>query len=280
MPRIAIYRTEEGGAKLFQQQLESLTHSYNVDVQLVTANDILEDALDKETIGLVVPGRSRGQYYRDELGEKGFQRIQSATRNGMGVLAVCAGSYILSREAVWDNSLNSADRKKASCPFPLFDGATIGPMARFWQDGYQASGSSQNDQATILSANIVNVRFDGVEGETHAIYWGGGNFEPSASQTTRILASHNDETPAVIEFECGKGQVIFSNIHPEITSLAFRDVFQHTAKALRNRTGFARDQHRLAAAEDRRQMIFHQFLHNCGLKVPKTLLFPALTPAY
>ncbi len=277
MQRIAIYRTEEGGTRLFQQQLERLAYPYHVNVQLLTAADILENALDEQTIGLVVPGRSRGQYYRDELGEEGFLRIQQNVKKGMAVLAVCAGSYILSREAVWENSLNDKDRKKASCPHPLFDGTTIGPISHLWQDGYQASGS---DQTTLLSANVVNVKFDGVEEKISSLYWGGGDFKPSSNQPIRILAHHSDETPALIEFECGEGRVIFSNIHPEITSSAFGDVFQYTAKAARNRTGFTRDRRRLAASEDRRQIIFSQFLHNCGLDVPKTLLFPALAPAY
>jgi glutamine amidotransferase-like uncharacterized protein len=279
MQKIAIYKTDEGGAALFHKQLQAMTAKYNVDIRLVTAQDISSGILEDEVSGLVVPGRSRGQYYRDELGDDGFQHIQSATQNGMAVLAVCAGSYILSAEAAWNNSLDRDDRKNAQCAYPIFKGRTVGPLAHLWENGYQANGTNTGHM-TLLSANIVNVKFSNVAEDVPALYWGGGAFEADASQDCDVLARHSDDdaTPAVIEFSCGHSRVIFSNIHPEISAQAFQDVFRLTEKASRDPSAFQRECAALAKTADSRAMILSQFLHNSGLKIHENSRFPVLQP--
>src|SRR5688572_17258144 len=93
--KIGLYKTSESGSPIFKHSLEKLIKANGLDISVLnlSSREIQKGALYREDIiGLVLPGRTRGQDYREELGDAGNMVIQRATeRAGLSVLAVCAG---------------------------------------------------------------------------------------------------------------------------------------------------------------------------------------------
>lgn len=266
MPQIIVYDNKDMGARLLCEQLQAMT---DFDVRIKTAKHIFNGELENDTVGLVMPGRTSGQLYRDELGDDGFKKIQAATQNGMAVLAICAGSYILSRQAQWKNNL-SGEEKFVQSPYPLFNGKAFGPLHHLWRDGYESSGTRVT---TKLAANVVQIKFNGTGNTCYTVYWGGASHEPDAGQDIAVMAYHQNlsKTPAVIHFACGQGKVIFSNIHPEVTPQAFTEVFGNTDKAKQHPVLFQQDKRFLTETAATRNLIFEKFIENCQMQATKTV---------
>ena len=258
MKEILIYQTNEGGADLFERHLKRMTEHDDVTIRMTSGIEIKDGINPKKIIGLVLPGRSRGQYYRDELGEVGFNHISHAVNHGMSLMGVCAGAYVVSHQAGWYNQYKDN-------PNALFKGKSNGPLEHLWQNGYQSDGN--NTVQNTLTAQIASVQLFGVTKPIQTIYWGGGKFIPSKEQEVKILAEHTDieKTPAIIEFNHGVGKVLLMNIHPEINQQAFEDVFNYTPKAQENLDQFVQNMTLLKSCRGQTDIIFAHFLKNCGL---------------
>jgi len=165
--------------------------------------------------------------------------------------------------------------------------------------------------SNILAAKVLPVQFakpligDGMGGiDGHALYWGGCVFyRDFKSDKPRILVQHQHQhlptktvlsipvltennkdialsriepkpflnPEAVIEFDVGKGQVIFSNIHPEIDSEDFAYLFHTTPQARNDKNElsdlFLQDKNKMVQSDIYNSLIFERFVENCtGLR--------------
>lgn len=297
--KIAVYDTREYSHFLFVQIMSKVLAERGLEIEVVpiTGQQIKEKTLsDTDYIGLIMPGRNLGQDYRDELGESGCRAIQEAVQeSSLGVMAICAGSYILSKSINWHNTLQTFNRSKViTNEFALFDGKSVGPFCNLWEDGYQGN-SPPGTSSGILSAKVVDVAFtsDSSRHNGHAIYWGGGGFVPNphSSQVMTPLVYHlgNTQVPkviqdeannfaphpsetydfqspaAVIEFSTGRhNKIILSNIHPEINSYSFYHLFGRTSRARAHPREFNQNIADLALSDQwNLGLLSHRFLDNC-----------------
>jgi len=98
MTNVLIYDAQTGS------KLDSITRLFNqrafvglpLTFRRVSAADLL-DHLDEQTDLLVLPGARAGTPYRTQLVDEKVERIKHLTQNGMQVLGICAGAYVLSR---------------------------------------------------------------------------------------------------------------------------------------------------------------------------------------
>ena len=288
--KIAVYETGENGPHLFKAMMREIINENALDIDVVgiTAEEICASRLlAPEYIGLIMPGRNRGQDYRDELGELGSAMIKAAAyRTGLCTQCICAGSYVLSSKVNWYNHFMPESSKIVDNAFALFEGTALGAFD-LWQDGYRSAARDADIYTSnTLAAKVMDVTFSMQEQEIsgHALYWGGGVFiqNPGVYQQITPLVKHHatvcvpDASPrphrafhryvepaAVIEFSLGESKHIFSNIHPEINGYLFENLFNATPKARQNLDEFRQDKANLMASDELNKDIFRRFLSNC-----------------
>ena len=279
---IAIYNTREGGEALLQQSLHQalagLSYYPLIQSRFITAEDIHKDFLrQKQILGLILPGRNHGSDYRRELGDKGFKTILDSTNNGLHVMAICAGSYVLSSQTIWHSKYGGSHAAVHSSAYPLFQGVSEGAIHELWEESYfeelpdGQTFSPLLHRQGYLPASIVNVSFNGLINEEKTrefavLYGGGGRFHAFHPETITTLLTHQetaDKTAAIVCFPCGQGLVTLSNVHPEVDSRLVKAVFQNSAKAMQNPQRFQAALTALEQSTKSRLAIFQTFLDNC-----------------
>lgn len=289
--KIVIYKTGEDNSNLLETRMMQIIAEQNksdkIEILGIHSDAIRNDILLQPDIsGLILPGRCRGQDYRDELEAQGLSAIQQAAHNGLSIMAICAGSYVLSNQVKWHNSFQLHAGKNAFNTTPVFQGTTIGAMEDLWRDGYRASLHETHAlSSNTLAAKVVGITYSPLlkpldleldqETNGHSLYWGGGAFFPEDPDTLTTLAHHQTEVmlqgetyshlPAIIEFKCGRGTILFSNIHPEIDAKTFENVFRFTPRARMMPDDFREDKNRLCESNRLQNAVFSRFLDNCSL---------------
>lgn len=293
---IGLYETGQSGFAPLMARLQRVAQEHAPDtfrILPLRAEEIRRRALFRpDMAGLVMPGRTQGQDYRDELGDTGLANIQTAVhKRGMAVLAICAGSYILSRNVWWTNPLKPSQNKIVTNDTPLFDGLAVGAIADLWHENAYGMAGAAPLMASVASVhfmpNLTRMR-DMFTGS--AVYLGGGAFvtnpHSNTAQTPTSLVLHDDSVrvphpqhpetrfvpKAVIEFKSGRGDVIFSNIHPEIDADTFSASFGHTAQARANPALFRANADALRATETWQNALFERFFDNAQANAAKKML--------
>lgn len=270
---IGVYNTHGFGYTLMCRELKHVIKSDdNINLQSITADHIKDGWLaEKHVIGLVMPGR-RGPEYREELGPEGLAAISRETQKGLSIIGVCASSYFLSKEMRWNYALEENGPKQIQSESSLFHGICEGPIMELYDDAYQEKEPlyPRSDNLAPLPASIVTVSFEEKlydAPRTISIhYGGGGRFHPNQPDQVKVLLRHEnttDRTPAVIEFKHGKGDVLLSNVHPEVVSDRFKYCFCRTPKALSQPDLFKEHVDALAASRSGHDAIVRRFIDNC-----------------
>jgi len=274
MNTIFIYDTGGYCSTLVHEKLSHIVQDKNLALQIssITAQQIKDGRLlDASSVGFVMPGRNKGQDYRDELGQQGFMAIRKATQAGVNSLLICAGSATSAFQTIWDNELEPDNKKHVINPAALFEGVAIGPLSNLWKNGYH-SPKQNIYHSDVLNAKVVSVTFTSALTRSNAIagaalYWGGCALIPTANntQSVQVLVYYQDflDAPAVIEFRNGKGKVIASGIHPEVDAQKFKMMFAPTQRARQNWDAFQQDKAALEASAPQQMDIFVRLLENC-----------------
>ena len=306
--KIGVYQTGEYGAVLFENHLHKALLRNNLadmfEIVHVHAKDIQKETFIDNLAGLAMPGRNKGQEYRDEWGEAGYKNIKTAVRyQGMDVLAVCASSAVQCEEVSWNNRFSPMTNKRVINQNALFPGIAIGAFDNHWGDGYRSISKPDAYHSNILAAKVMPVHYTreltgNMHGdESYGLYWGGCVFVPDHSRLPlrqiKVLARHNNHVKipliitdeqiserkikpsdflnpaAAIEFKVGKGKVIFSNIHFEIDNEIFGQIFKSTPQARNNMDVFNDDKKKMLQADSYSTLLIDRFVMNCA-KLPKT----------
>lgn len=92
---VAVYKGDGGDEECIIDAVESLKIDKDIDVSLVTADDILNGKLN-ELDAIVIPGGSGSKQFSN-LGDMGVEKVRNAVKEfGLGIVGLCAGSYIMS----------------------------------------------------------------------------------------------------------------------------------------------------------------------------------------
>ncbi len=152
------------------------------------------DSLKKYSL-IVIPGGWAEDYenYIDR------ECIVNYVNDGGGYLGICAGSYFMTRNVSWNDTIYIKDGEV------LFEGWAVGPISE------------------IASWPLYTMtEIETTHGENKILYYGGPYY---ASEYIESVSGvyHINGKPAVIRFRKGKGKVVFCGVHPEIEEDSDRD---------------------------------------------------------
>lgn len=101
MPKILVYNAQtEAKIDSITRVLTAALKDTGMTVQKTTAATLLADLDD--TAVLILPGARAGTAYREQLAGAPIEAIRRKTHDGMHVLGICAGAFVLSREFEYD----------------------------------------------------------------------------------------------------------------------------------------------------------------------------------
>lgn len=180
--------------------LNKVTNSkYNI--RTINAEQVKQASWVKDASLFVMPGGLDG-YYHSNLSGAGNKVIQNYVKSGGKYLGICAGAYYASSSVAFDaigGIKTFGDRE-----LKFYSEASIGPLAPF--DAVYPIG--------IRAARVKTV-FEDVP-ESTVFYNGGGFFSNIENvENTKILATYENNLPAIVQVDYFKGKVILSGVHFE-----------------------------------------------------------------
>lgn len=194
--RIAVYQdyVQNNGSLLFALQ------ERDIDYRLVNADDIIAGVLGSFD-ALIMPGGA-DLYYCEKLNGAGNAAIRAFIEQGGGYLGICAGSYYGCTQLNWNNGDIAGTRELG-----LITTMAKGPVLSFMED------------SDINKSWYGAVELDWNGQRFKTLYAAGPVFEnPDADIIARYTAL---DAPAVIGRTIGKGRVILSSPHIEVSAMHF-----------------------------------------------------------
>jgi len=141
--------------------------------------------------------------YKTGLGTTGGTNIKDFATSGGGVMGVCAGSYYLSDDIVWEG--------KTYDYLDFFLGVDTGPLDGLGYPSYTLTTTHINDSVI----GITNT-------DQKQMYYGGGYKTDLAASNATMVASYTDSgyegQANAIRFMYGSGYVLLVGTHPESRS--------------------------------------------------------------
>lgn len=203
------------------------------------AEILCASASDLQTPGFLAPDKisafflpgARNAGYDDKLGPAGMDNIRAYVTNGGRLMGLCAGAYYSCRSIEWFKDVPPRARARNTF-LSLFNAVAKGPIRDItptaFDETFHAGGGGEFFFRTT-DAGTPQVSFqpdkDGGPVYTPILYWGGPLFVPDAGETYATLAHFNmmaGNPPAIIEKDCGKGRIILSSVHPEVSGTQIR----------------------------------------------------------
>ena len=195
---------------------------------IVDRADVLSaDFNPRQVAAFVLPGASRGAY-DEKLGADGIAAIKKYVCDGGTFAGFCAGAYFASEKIEW--RLETPEKRKVKSPvLNFFNGIARGPVPRLlscdntnWEWGHMT--------AVPITAKLpLSAAFN-----MRALYCGGPQFI-GAADGFNVLArfeSLQGKPPAVMTRPYGRGRVLLSAIHPEVSPEQLRPFTQSRVNSL------------------------------------------------
>lgn len=190
---------------------ESLTHTISkfnekmdkkLSIKKLTAQEVIKGDWTKNAILFVMPGGADLPYV-EKLNGKGNRVIKKYVNSGGSFLGICAGSYYASSYVEFDK--NGELEVLGDRELKFFTGKAIGPILASYD--YKTSSGSRAARIKTIFNNVPNVR----------VYYNGGGYFENASNApnTQVIATYENNLPAIILIAYGKGKVLLSGVHFE-----------------------------------------------------------------
>jgi glutamine amidotransferase-like uncharacterized protein len=180
-------------------------------VRRIFASEILaSDAWHANTELLAFPGGADLPYAR-LLNGAGNASILRYVEAGGAFLGVCAGAYYVSRRIAFEAQSPAAitgERELA-----LFAGSARGSLHDL---------AEPYSLEHLRCAVVAPLRASATQQPLHALYWGGPEFIPDRDANVRPLLAY--EAPprlAALRTDVGKGRVVLSGVHAEVSGAQF-----------------------------------------------------------
>ncbi|QVL57326.1 MAG: hypothetical protein KFB93_08075 [Simkaniaceae bacterium] len=202
--KILVYGDEGVSAFSLSETLK-IFRDISADVEVVDHRFLNEKEWEKETKLLVFPGGRDIPYDRNLKG-KGTAKIRKFVEEGGSFLGICAGAYFGADEVIFEKGTPIEVHEKRELKF--FPGAAVGTLYP------RASFSYESEAGTHPS----EISFEGKP--LHLYYNGGCTFkEANKYPGIKVLAHYLDakDQPAIIHCKIGKGNVILSGVHFEVS---------------------------------------------------------------
>ena len=200
---IYIYHDEGVSEESLAQTIftfQNLLKKYTITT--IDAKALKEGTWTKNAVLFVMPGGADLPYVKNLHG-KGNTVIQNYVANGGAFLGICAGSYYASSTVEFDK--NGPLEVLGERELGFFKGSAMGPILAPY-DYKSQSGSRAATIDTILPHASKAIVF----------YHGGGFFNhANAYPNTQVIGTYDNQLPAIILINYGKGKVLLSGVHFE-----------------------------------------------------------------
>ncbi|MDP6932880.1 MAG: BPL-N domain-containing protein [Myxococcota bacterium] len=174
--------------------------SAGMSIRTITAEDINTGRLKKKARTLYMPG-GWAEHYVMDIDERGADAIMAFVDQGGGYLGVCAGSFYAAAEIDWGGTTYPYD-------LDLFPGTPAGPLVEIapWPS-YATTGVTLDSDHWIARDSARS---------TTTLYYGGPAFPVDDGSEVAVIARFDDnDLPAIVALERGKGRVFLSSVHLE-----------------------------------------------------------------
>lgn len=180
-------------------------------VEVIDHHFLNKKEWEKETKLLVFPGGRDIPYDRNLKG-KGTTKIRKFVEEGGSFLGICAGAYFGTSEVIFEKGTPLEIHEKRDLQF--FPGAAIGTLYPYAIFSYDSEAGTHPSEISFKGKPL------------HLYYNGGCTFEKAQKYPgVTILAHYLDANnqPAIIHCRVGKGNVILSGVHFEISSAPLKE---------------------------------------------------------
>jgi len=228
--RLAIYNGNgTGGAKSTITVLRNVVSKGLLDANITLADgDIIDTKLNNEDFDVVwFPGGS-GHAEEKGITDIGIQKVRDFVRNGGGYIGVCAGGYLSTYNFTWSLKILSSGVKEP------------------WDRGMG------NVTIQFSDKGLKTLNLTGYQGLV-PIYYGQGpilrpmqlpdlpSYTPLAVYKSEIHSKHTNvttgqmvNTDAIVVSKYGKGRVLVSSPHPELSKPPIYDFVSAYVKYVTN----------------------------------------------
>lgn len=212
-------------------------------VTTINAQKVKEGVWTKNAILFVMPGGADLPYVR-KLNGKGNEVIKKYVTNGGSFLGICAGAYYGSSYVEFDK--NGPLEVLGSRELSFFKGGAIGPILAPY-DYKTQSGS----RAATIHTTLPDVT-------KTIVFYNGGGFFKNAEQypNTKVIATYENNLPAIILINYGKGKVLLSGVHFEYAPSLLNSKDQHIQKIIEP----------LSKGNDLRKVLFENLMKLIGVE--------------
>lgn len=198
---ILIYNDKGASSVCVQALVDFLSQKHTVNC--VSGYDLQKTDWMQNTTTLIIPGGRSLPFY-ETLGLQGNHNIREFVEQGGTYFGICAGAYYACSETVFAEGLSLELKLPGELHF--FSGRAIGPV--FADEDFTYDSEK--------GARVVDVRWQ--NGKIYSTYFNGGCYFENADATVLATYSENQK-PAIITCSVGRGRVILSGVHPELSYL-------------------------------------------------------------
>ena len=218
-PTIYVYHDKGVGKECLKQTLNTLRNISTNRIQTVNADDVCQGTWMYNAVLFILPGGADVPYVQKLRGQ-GDDMIKKYVQNGGSFLGICAGSYYASSRVIFDpkGPLEVIGKRDLS----FFKGHAVGPI--FGPYDYKTMQGCRSAKITTIFPDIP---------ETAVFYNGGGFFRDAKKfNHTKVIATYDNQLPAIIATNHGKGRIVLSAVHFEYDPFTLDEINPHIAKII------------------------------------------------
>lgn len=196
---ILIYNDKGASSVCVQALVDFLSPQH--DVKCISGNDLQKTDWIQNTKALIIPGGRSAPFYKT-LGSCGNQNIREWVEQGGTYFGICAGAYYACAETIFAKGLPLELTLPGKLNF--FSGRAIGPV--FANEDFTYDSEK--------GARVVEVQWQ--NGTIYSTYFNGGCYFENVD--AHVLATYvENQKPAIITCSVGRGRVVLSGVHPELS---------------------------------------------------------------
>jgi len=200
---IYVYQDEGVGKESLAQTISTFTSLLKkYDVKTLNAQQLKNGLWAKNAILFIMPGGADLPYVK-KLQGVGNTIIKNYVAAGGNFLGICAGSYYGSSYVEFDK--NGPLEVLGDRELSFFKGSAVGPILAPY-DYKTQSGSRAAAIHTIFPDTPKTI-----------VFYNGGGYFKNAEQypNTKVIGTYENDLPAIILIDYGKGKVLLSGVHFE-----------------------------------------------------------------
>lgn len=211
---IAVYHDQGTGEFSRGCLIQALAEHFRgrARVRRIYASEIVRsDEWHTTTRMLAIPGGA-DRAYCAALDGRGNASISRFIEAGGAFFGVCAGAYYASARIAFEAA--TAGEITAQRELALFHGTAFGSL-------HELAAPYSLDH--LHCAAVVRIHAPGLNRDLHALYWGGPAFlpDPGADYEPLLRYTTRDRALAALRLRCGRGRVVLTGVHAEITGQQF-----------------------------------------------------------